>query len=166
MPLRTDLPLFCFGSLMDAEVMHIVSGCALAELDIIDAQARDHVQREVHEESYPILMAAPGQSARGRLVRGLDQQAMDRILFFEGDEYTLDTLQVHTDDGAELACWFRDTGAYQDTGREWSFEQWREQARENFIDTTRRYMTLYGRMTATEADAHWQQLTACRLQST
>lgn len=150
---------------MDPVVLQIVSGRALSELQIFDAVAPGYVQREVVEESYPILVAQASQQAHGQLIFGLDEHAMDRIQFFEGDEYALDTLPVLTDSGTKLAHWFRDTGAYQDTGNEWSFSTWREHAYDAFIDMAESYMQLYGTMTATEADTHWQSLIASRPQS-
>ncbi len=155
-----SLPLFCFGTLMDPEVLTEVSACAIHELTIADAIVDDYAQREVVEESYPILVPVPGASAKGRLVYGLTATAMDRIRFFEGEEYELDTLEVIAGDKRVEACWFRDTGAYQDTGREWSYARWQSTGHEEFMHMTRQYMALHSTMTLAEADAHWRMMSS------
>ena len=115
--------LFVFGSLMDPEVLELVSG--LAELTINAATVEGFRQCEVSEESYPVLVADEASVCHGLLVGGLTVLAVQRILFFEGGEYTLEPITVTGDDTAtELieAYYFKDTGAYTVKAESWGYE--------------------------------------------
>ena len=149
-------PLFCFGTLMDETVLGIVTGLDPGTLRVERAVAFDHAQREVLEESFPILRAAPGERAAGTLVHGLDERAFERVLFFEGDEYALAPIEVRVGEEARAAVYFRDLGVYRPSGHPWSFARWRRAAGyADFLDLTARYMRLFGHMSAREADAIW-----------
>ena len=140
---------------MDPEILALVSGMPLSELDIRPATVIDHVQREVIGEVFPVLVPAPGQHADGFLIYGLSAQALDRILFFEGEEYRLEPLTVRLSDGLHAARYFRDTAVYQISEHSWDFDGWRIKERDEFIRRTNDYMALYNTMSAADADAHW-----------
>lgn len=154
-PPPNQLPLFTFGTLMDAEVLEHVSGVSPSTLTIIPAQVIDHVQREVIGEGFPILLPAIGQVASGRLIFGLSETAMKRILFFEGDEYETAPLTVKADKTSHEALYFKDTGIYETSGKSWVFDQWLASDHSRFLEQSRDYMLLFGHMTAAEADRHW-----------
>jgi hypothetical protein len=154
--------LFVFGSLMDRQVLELVSGLSAKMLSMQDATARGFRQCEVVEESYPVLVADDTEDCRGLLIGGLTPQALDRILFFEGDEYQLEPVNVVREergmDKIEPAYYFRDTGGYSVKSESWDYDKWRSQHKRAFLTVTADYMKLYGQMTATEADAHWVAL--------
>ena len=149
------VPLFCFGSLMDDDVLRVVTGRDPDGLDIVAADAPGRAQREVVGESYPILVPDAGSRARGRLVGGLDAEALERVLFFEGEEYAIAPLEVEVGGERRPAQYFRDTGVYRTSGGSWDFARWRAAGIDDFLDHTARYMALYGTMSAAEADAVW-----------
>jgi len=150
-------PLFCFGSLMDATVLEIVSGQPADELTMHSATATGYAQREVAEESYPVLIQRADSSAYGLAIYGLTDLAMQRILFFEGEEYQLADINIELENG-ELcsAQYFDDTGSYSVRNTSWNIEHWRELHRTEFIKQIQPYMELFGKMTAAEADEYWQ----------
>lgn len=150
----STLPLFCFGSLMDDEVLGIVTALDPAALRIERAIARDLLPRVVASETYPVLIPAPGARTGGRLVHGLDARALDRVLFFEGEEYALADIVVEVDDIPCRARFFRDSGTYRTAGI-WDFERWRRNEHAVFVERTARYMALYGTMSVAEADVFW-----------
>lgn len=149
------LPLFCFGSLMEPAVLALVSGQPEGSLRVEPAVARDHLQREVVDESFPVLLPAPGERAAGQLVHGLDATALDRVLFFEGAEYALAPLSVDVADEPVQAQYFRDSGFYVTTGSPWNFARWRRDDLDTFLVRARRYMDLYGSASVAQADAAW-----------
>ena len=149
------LPLFSFGTLMDDGVLELVSGQSRSDLHVEPVVLVDHVQREVIGESFPVLLPQPGGRAPGTLIFGLNQTAMQRILFFEGEEYALDALEVELDGRPVAACHFRDANTYRTGDRTWDLGTWQQSSRAEFLPRARRYMALYGTMSKREADAHW-----------
>jgi len=153
-PLNTSL--FVFGSLMDADILHIVSGMASNRLTIQKATLAGFRQCEVIEECYPVLVENPGSITRGLIIDGLTEQAMTRIHFFEGDEYRLQSIEVSTTFDEKIdARFFSHTGAYSVKDTSWNFQQWLDEQKDEFVVRTQNYMKLFGTMNATEADQYW-----------
>lgn len=148
-------PLFCFGTLMDTSVLALVSAQPLQELTVVPAMLRDHVQREVIGESFPVLVPEPGGTASGSLIHGLDETALERILFFEGDEYRLAPLTVIVDGTSLEASHFEDANTYRTGERSWDLASWQTVHRAEFLTRAKAYMQLFGTMSKAEADAHW-----------
>ena len=57
--------------------------------------------RRVREEDYPILVPTPESGTVGRVIAGLSWTEIDRVQFFEGDEYDLSPV---TGRGAWAGC--------------------------------------------------------------
>ncbi|MEM7257647.1 MAG: gamma-glutamylcyclotransferase family protein [Pseudomonadota bacterium] len=152
--------LFVFGSLMDPDVLALVSGMALSDLTLATASVQGYRQGEVEEESYPVLVACESAQTSGLLIKGLSDTALARILFFEGEEYRLQKIEATLDNGEAVAAfYFCDTGAYTVRDAMWDFDQWQQIHKPSFIEASRQYMALFGSMSAAEADAHWTALT-------
>ncbi|MFK7993139.1 MAG: gamma-glutamylcyclotransferase family protein [Granulosicoccus sp.] len=150
------LPLFSFGSLMDNELLEMVSGMPASSLAMQLCYALGVVQHCVQDESYPVLVDCPGERAEGLLIKGLTPLAMDRILFFEGHQYLFDKLTVYSDDGtSQSACYFRDASVYETTAHPWSFQHWLQHDKQEMLERTQRFMQLFGTMSALEADPYW-----------
>lgn len=148
--------MFFFGTLMDPDILEIVSGMPRDALTIETAEALDVAQREVVGQDFPVLVATPGARAEGILVRGLTALALDRILFFEGEEYTVEDLAVLNGAGERVpAKFFADAAVYEVTMSPWCLEAWWQEKKPEFVERTRRFMTLHGTMSAAAADAYW-----------
>lgn len=157
----TDSCLFVFGSLMDPDVLEIVSGMGLSDLEVSAATAPGYLQCEIAEESFPVLVNSDAGNASGLLIRRLNLPAVKRILFFEGDEYCLEPIAVVSAQVQGIsAFYFRATGVYTVRETMWDFALWSAQHKPGFVDATLHYMDLYGKMSTKEADAHWQNLTS------
>ena len=153
--------LFVFGSLMDRDVLSLVAGMEVSTLELQAATVSGYQQAEVAEESYPVLVESAGSGCNGLLIYGLTRIALDRILFFEGEEYLLSPISAHpkeTGNQAVNAFYFRDAGVYSVLENAWSFETWQAEHKESFLVASREYMALFGSMTAAEADAYWLAL--------
>lgn len=154
--------LFVFGSLMDHDVLELVSDMPIATLSIREAEVEGFRQCEVREESYPVLVADKSAKCRGLLVGGLTTVAVERILFFEGDEYTLEPITVSVENADEEITgvyYFSDTGAYTVRAESWNFDHWQQHHKSPFIAASAAYMNLFGQMSAAEADARWLEIT-------
>jgi len=76
--------LFCYGTLMFAEVMQKVTGrCFTGEPAMLHDYARYCIDREV----YPGLIAEAGAITTGVLYSGIDVASMAKLDDFEGDAY-------------------------------------------------------------------------------
>lgn len=148
--------LFAFGTLMDTEVLQLVSGQPLDHLRLEPATVADHARRWVADDHYPVLIACPGTCTQGLIIRDLGQEAMNRIIFFEGDEFTLREIQVERSDGQEeQVCYFADNRRKLVSDQEWQLAHWQRTTKPDTLPRVVRYMRCYGMMSIAEADAHW-----------
>ena len=154
--MNSRLALFTFGTLMDPDVLGIVSQQDLSTLVRETARVDNHVRRWVLDDHYPVLVASPGNHTCGLIIRGLQDEAMSRIEFFEGDEFTLRTLSVENARGElEEVCYFADNERHRISDEEWLLELWQVSTKPATLPRVERYMGCYGKMTTTEADAYW-----------
>lgn len=92
-----SLPLFVFGSLMDADVMAVVLGRDPSSLVWQAAALTGYRRQRAAGEVFPILVAAddaPQAQVVGALLLGASAADLDRILFYEGPTYHLETVAV------------------------------------------------------------------------
>lgn len=154
-----SMPLFVFGSLKDPDVLEVVLGRAPGDIECVPAKLRGYRVARLPDESYPVLTESPGGIADGLLLKDLGQEDLDRIAFFENYEYTFRRCVVEELPAArEVEALYCDEGETASGPREaWSLEEWQRAHKRGFIEDTRRYMQLYGRMSAEEADAQWMK---------
>lgn len=149
-------PMFFFGTLMDQDVLELVTGQAPSGLEITPAVAIDVVKRVVVNETYPVLVAQTEGRAVGVVVSGLTAGSLERILFFEGEEYGLHGITVETGDARRVASrYFADNEIDEHTDQAWDLDRWRREEKAEFLTQTRRYMQHFGAMSTIEADAFW-----------
>ena len=151
--------LFVFGSLMDRDVLGLVSGIDADNLLLTPATVYGQQQREVVEACYPVLVPDETASCSGLLISQLTALALQRIMFFEGEEYFLAPLAVSAHGGSVVNAWyFCDAGVYSVRPTAWDFAAWQNTHKTSFMQASTAYMALFGTMTAAEADVHWQAL--------
>ena len=149
-------PLFAFGTLMDPDVLALVRGAPLGDLGTEPARVDGRARRWVVDDHYPVLVEVPGEHVNGLLVRGLDDRAIERIRFFEGEEFALAPIVVRDARGAPVdAEYFADTGRKAIADTPWSLEGWQADTKPDTLPRVRRYMACFGTMSVAEADAHW-----------
>ncbi len=149
-------PLFSFGTLRDSDVLEVTLGRAAAEVDRVPARLRGYRVAQLPDESYPLLVESGEDSAHGLLLLGLSEADFDRIAFFENAEYALERCRVELADGRELDAVFFSEGVTTSGLRtSWTLEDWQRTAKPKFMQNIRRYMQLYGSMSAEEADSEW-----------
>lgn len=152
-------PLFVYGSMRDENVRALVLGRERPEVRSEAAWMPGAAVALVPGESYPYLVSVEGAWAPGEVLYGLDEVCLDRIRFFESDEYALVECDVERAGGERIAAMhFGGVAIPQAPIVSWSLEQWQATQKGRFLAMTREYMTLWGRATADEAEALWQRM--------
>ena len=152
-------PLFVYGSMRDEDVRALVLGRDRPEVRIEPAWMPHAAVALVPGESYPYLVSVEGARALGEVLYGLDEACLDRIHFFENDEYAFVECQVERTDGERIdAMHFGGVAIPQAPIVPWSFEQWQATEKARFLAMTREYMAMWRHATRDEAEALWQRM--------
>ena len=154
--MTVPLPLFTFGTLMDTELLQLVCEQSIDTLTLTPAWVQDHARRWVLDDHYPVLVPTPGQRTEGLILQGLDACAMERIVFFEGEEFSLKTLVVTQADGSsQTVQFFADNQRKPVSEMEWQLDDWQRSTKQDTLPRVERYMRCFGKMSIAEADAYW-----------
>lgn len=154
--MSTVLALFAFGTLMDPDVLRLVAEHDPETLQLEPAMVTAHARRWVQEDHYPVLVPDDKSCTQGMIIRGLSHTAMQRIEFFEGEEFTLRELLVENAQGqTERVNYFADNQRKPVSEQEWLLEHWQQSTKAEMLPRVRRYMACHGHMSAAEADAYW-----------
>ncbi len=154
-----NLPLFVYGSMRDEDVRALVLGRATPAVHVEAASMPGVTAVRVPGESYPYLISSEGARLPGELIHGLDEGCLDRILFFEGDEYGFVESVVERASGEWVsAMHFGGVAVPEAPAVPWSLEEWQTQEKPRFLSMAREYMMLWGRATQAQAEALWQRL--------
>ena len=141
---------------MDAELLELVCQQSMASLVLEPAKVIDHARRWVIDDHYPVLVPEKGRDTQGLIIRGLSSESLDRIVFFEGEEFTVQHIEVSLEKGqAEAVKYFADNHRKVISETDWSMDEWQRTTKPDTMPRVRRYMQCYGRMSAAEADAYW-----------
>lgn len=150
------IALFSFGTLMDADLLPLVCGQALDTLSLESAIVPGRSRRWVLDDHYPVLVEQKNCTTQGLIIRGLEQEAFNRIVFFEGDEFNLEPLSVQKKGGDwEWVQYFADTNLKKISTSEWTLSEWQRTTKVDTLERVVRYMQCYGKMSIAEADAYW-----------
>ncbi len=154
-----NLPLFVYGSMRDADVRALVLGSDRPEVRTEPAWMPGAAAARVPGESYPYLVPIEGARAPGEVLHGLGETYLDRIRFFEGDEYALVECSVERASGERVAAMhFGGVAMAQPPIVAWSLEQWQASEKARFLSMAREYMAGWRRGTRAEAEALWQRM--------
>ena len=152
------IALFVFGTLRDSDVRQIVLGRELPAQCCRKAELVDYIRLMMHDETYPVLAAHTGGRVPGDIL-SLTPQDLERVMFFEAEEYQLEAAQVLDSDGHAADVVFCAERATRSGPRyPWSLRQWQAEHKHVFLEHARAYMALYGKMSARQADVVWREL--------
>jgi hypothetical protein len=152
--------LFFFGSLMDRELLALVSGRAADALAVTEATLHGFARRRARGESFPVIVPHPGGRVDGVLVRGLTPADLDRIQFFEGSDYAPRTFAVEAAGARVEAQVFLPTARLEAEAAEWDHAAWAADERAMCVALAEELMSHYGRLSYAEIDALWPQMKA------
>lgn len=144
--------LFFYGTLRHAPLLAVVLGKDPERLEACPAVLADHAVRSVPGEPFPTLIAATGATGPGLLVRGLTEQDIARLQFYEsGFDFDLVTLDVLDSRGRSMpAQVFFPKPGLCDAADDWSLRDWTEKWAEISVEAAREVMAWYGRKTGAE----------------
>ena len=152
-------PLFVYGSMRDADVRTLVLGPDCAGVRTEPAWMPGAAAARVPGESYPYLVAVEGGCVPGEVLHGLDETCLDRIHFFEGDEYAFVECVVERAGGERIAAMhFGGAEIAEGPVVPWSLERWQASEKARFLAMAREYMAGWRRGTRAEAEALWQRM--------
>ncbi len=133
------MKLFFFGTLMDADVCDLVCGRRLDRIE--PATVRGFRRVYISGSHYPMLLRHPLGWVDGVLVRDVDARTVHRLQVYEGWEYDLHPLQVHTSTGETvMAHVFMCTPRVNADIREWRLDQWQRRHKRTTLTKTRRLL--------------------------
>ncbi|MFT5896468.1 MAG: hypothetical protein ACI8VW_003351 [bacterium] len=154
--MKKTLALFSFGTLMDTDLLPLVCEQAMGTLVLETAVVPDRSRRWVLDDHYPVLVKEQGRTTEGLIIRGLKEVALNRIIFFEGEEFNLEPLSVQKANGDwEQVQYFADTNLKEISTWEWTLSEWQQTTKADTLNRIIRYMQCYGKMSIAEADAYW-----------
>jgi len=119
------MPMFFFGTLMDADVLALVLGHSLETVRIEPASVRGVRRVHVAGRSYPMLRPHPGGRVEGHLVGGLTVQDRARLAYYEGWEYDVGPVDVADAAGRTVrAEMYVCPPHIQSDARVWRLDRW------------------------------------------
>lgn len=144
--------LFLYGTLRHVPLLELVLGRSAAQLNPLPAQLADHGVFQVVDQPFPAIAAAPGSRASGILLRGLSDDDLAALNFYEGGfDYALETLSVELEDGSSAAAqiYFPAPGLWP-LGAPWDLAAWEQQWGALSLRAAQEVMAYRGRMSADE----------------
>lgn len=116
------MDLFFYGTLRHPPLLELVLGAGGADLEICPATLPDYAVFAVVEGPFPTIVAQPGATAQGILVRGLSDAQIARLNFYEGS-FDYDLVTAPLDGGARAQFYLSPPGRWTPTVP-WSLTAW------------------------------------------
>ena len=116
---------FFYGTLRSLPVLEAVIGRPSSGLVFQEAFVPHSELRLVMNESFPVIIFDPKYNGvQGTLVKGLSNEDISRILFFEDVEFIPQKLVAKVEEKNVEAKYFSQKGV-RPSGESWSFEKWK-----------------------------------------
>ncbi|MEM0912340.1 MAG: gamma-glutamylcyclotransferase family protein [Pseudomonadota bacterium] len=155
--------VFVYGSLLNDKIRAIVFADTISNIRIESATAKNYATYCFPGESFPILKPTPNAITYGEVLYGLNDEAIARLAFFEGDEYALADIRVHLSDGKCINAKYNEAKdlALPACNQPWDFKQWQVQESVKFIHIVEQFMSRsWGKTDIKSASAIWDELRA------
>ncbi|MBL3703336.1 NUDIX domain-containing protein [Sulfitobacter sp. BDSS02] len=137
--------LFFYGTLCNLPLLERVLGHAV---ETAPAVLEDHAAFWAAGEAFPIIAERPGARAEGLLARGLSDEDVARLRFYEGAfDYDLEPVQLV---GGDQALVFFSATDRWEPGAPWLLPDWEEKWAELQKIAAVEIMAWYGRISAEE----------------
>ncbi len=149
---------------MDPEVRSHVFADSIDSGQIVSAVAHGYQTLTYPGETFPVLVSHAGGQAQGEVLLNPNAEALERMTFYEGDEYGMGSLEVVVADGSTLIAHYNQASSEElPLTAPWCFDHWQRHERETFVEMCRQYMQrCWGKMSIHDADAVWQELQSLR----
>jgi len=150
------LRYFFFGLLSDVDILELVIDRPAPGQPFPAARLEDRRLHRVENETYPMLVEAPGELVPGVIVEDLTAGDLARIEFFESVEYEHRPIDVDLLSGARIAARAFAATAHAAPATElWTLEDWRRRHKAKDLRDAAMWMSLYGLLSIAEADRLW-----------
>jgi hypothetical protein len=136
--------LFFYGSLMDRDLLSIALGRDVSTLGLLEATVDGFICRRAAGKAYPILLTQRGSRAEGILVSGFNYIDIDRLSYYESEDYVLQLITVQTKAGPYQAKFFQPTRKLGDSGESWTLKGWQYIEKSKALIVARQLMQYYG----------------------
>jgi hypothetical protein len=152
--------VFFFGSLMDRDLVRLVLDREIEDLVFTAAELLGYERRRAKEESFPIIVPTPGGRVDGLLVEGLTITDVERIRWYESDDYDLRPCLVGIEERRHEAHVFLATETLEPEQTEWDFEHWVRTEKSMCIALATEIMAQYGQISSEELVRRWPEMKA------
>ncbi len=140
--------LFFYGTLRHLPLLELVLGRTASQLDICKASLNGHAVYGVQGQAFPMILKDKDVLADGLLVRGLGDEELNRLRFYEGGfDYDLRTHTIELQDGSMTeASVFYPESEHWIPDRIWSLSDWVDTWGEVTMLAAEEVMDFYGRV--------------------
>lgn len=117
---------FFYGTLMDSDVLAMVTGRPRRSLKVSHAKAEGWRPVQAHGATYPFLVNDPSCRTEGIVVAGVTHRELQRLRRYEGKAYIVGRLIVDVEGLGNVAArvFLPRSGNVSLCGIPWSFETW------------------------------------------
>ena len=151
--------IFIYGTLLDNDILRLVLGRELPVDQRIEATLAGYAKYTYPGDSFPILQPQLDAQSNGAVLLDLTAEDLDRMHFYEGDEYGFAQITVTLKDGQICQAHYNKASDEELVSHQtWSLNHWQSTEKALFLDYTERYMALYGNLSIDEADAVWRDM--------
>lgn len=153
--------LFFFGSLRDADLFQIVVGRSLNEFATSSAKLVGYSVSRAAHFPFPVVNADQLGEAEGIFVSGFTDQEIERVAYYETNEYDLYDVTIQIDEGGfETAGVFFATEHLEVSNEPWSLETWTKTAKPLALIEAEIAMAQFGVLTRDTVNDHWSEFEA------
>lgn len=151
--------IFIYGTLLDKDILRAVLGRNIADNEYLEAEVFGVAKYTYPGDSFPILKPQLNSKAQGAVLFNLSTTDLDRINFYEGDEYGFVEIEAQLADGRKIAAQYNAATDQQiDSQSPWLLSDWQRDEKARFLGYTQRYMAQYNIMSIDQADALWRSM--------
>jgi Gamma-glutamyl cyclotransferase, AIG2-like len=152
--------VFFFGSLIDTDLVRLVLDREIDDLVFTAAELLGYERRRAKNESFPIIVPTPGGRVEGQLVEGLTAADVERIRWYESDDYALHPCLVGIEERRHEAHVFLATETLEPEDAHWDFDHWAKTEKPMCIALATEIMAQYGQISAEELVRRWPEMKA------
>ena len=125
--------LFCYGTLMDMDVLAAVLRRDVSSISSFPAGLAGFRRVRARDHTFPILLPSPGDRVEGLLLAALEPEDITRLDAYEGPGYARHVVEVSTGRGPERAEIYLPHMVLEDSGEGWDLEEWRRRWRADLL---------------------------------
>lgn len=124
---------FFYGTLMDPEILSLVTGRRFRGHDLVPARLADWRRAAVRGAPYPAIVPAAGRVIDGVVIDGVDHRMARRLTTYEGPGYRERVLEVDAGSDAVASRVFVPTQSMPVSRWDWSFDEWRKRHKRYYV---------------------------------